>query len=181
MICPVCDNQPLTQRDLADGPSALACERCGGSWIQSFNYWRWREGHGTGAALGRPAEECSNSPREHSGPLRCPECRGVLLPYRVGHGLEFSVDRCGHCGGMWLDPYEWESLRGSSLHEHLHLIFSQVWQAHVQLEARNHAEEANLKSLLGERDLTEIRRVKAWLDGHPHRETLYALLIRRAS
>ncbi|NQZ56771.1 MAG: zf-TFIIB domain-containing protein [Lentisphaeraceae bacterium] len=35
---------------------------------------------------------------------------------RVGHGLQFYVERCATCGGVWLDKNEWESLKAQGFH-----------------------------------------------------------------
>lgn len=110
----------------------------------------------------------------------CPECRHRLTRYKVGHGLNFFIDRCAYCGGVWLDRYEWEVLKGHHLHDHIDFVFSQSWQADVKREGQDEEQERRLIERFGEDDLAEIRRIKAWLEAHPKRHELMAFLIHPA-
>lgn len=40
-------------------------------------------------------------------PLSCPKCHVKMRPYDI-EGIE--VDRCKHCGGIWLDKNELEQI-----------------------------------------------------------------------
>ena len=63
------------------------------------------------------------------------------------------------------------------MHDNLHFIFSGAWQAEVMREAREVAREQLLLKNLGPEDLAELKRVRAWIDGHPKRSELYAALL----
>lgn len=39
--------------------------------------------------------------------LRCPKCTGQLESYRF---MEFALDQCRNCGGIWLDKGELEEI-----------------------------------------------------------------------
>jgi len=39
--------------------------------------------------------------------LQCPKCRGALETYRF---MDFVLDRCSACGGIWLDQGELEAI-----------------------------------------------------------------------
>jgi hypothetical protein len=40
-------------------------------------------------------------------PLRCPKCRGALDTYKF---MDFVLDRCSTCGGIWLDEGELQGI-----------------------------------------------------------------------
>jgi len=40
-------------------------------------------------------------------PLRCPKCAGALDTYRF---MDFILDRCSGCGGIWLDEGELQGI-----------------------------------------------------------------------
>lgn len=167
MNCPVCKSRSLIAHQLEPELAALKCEKCGGYWINSFQFWKWQEAHheirGARADIESVAE-----PREAK---LCVECGGILIRYRVGHSLPFSIDRCGHCGGLWFDRNEWEVLRGRNLVEEIHLIFSATTQQRFRLED-------SFRRSLGEQDFAEVLRIKEWLTPHQHRGEILAFLQR---
>lgn len=177
MNCPICKNAPLS----ADWPEpeleTQQCAQCGGRWLSSEAYWRWREPRGPQSLPERAVGEVATFLVEEArqGKL-CPECGAILLPYKVGHDTGFSLDRCGHCGGVWLERNEWETLQSRNLHDDIHLFFAAPWQAQVFQEERHAAREVLLLEKFGESDLAEARRIKAWIDGHPRRDELLAFL-----
>jgi Zn-finger nucleic acid-binding protein len=97
----------------------------------------------------------------------------------VGHGVSFHLDRCGRCGGIWFDRNEWEILEANGLHDDVHLVFSEAWQAAVRQSDQQQVEEDRLRVLLGDESLARIQQIKQWLDGHPKKSQLYAYLLHR--
>jgi hypothetical protein len=77
---------------------------------------------------------------------------------------------------MWFNRGEWDVLRARELHTRLHFVFSAAWQAAVAREERSTAHEAILRQKLGAADLEEIKRIKRWIESHPHKSELYAYL-----
>src|SRR5262245_42174627 len=45
MKCPVCKIEELDFSSLENNLIARHCDKCGGNWIPSFEYWKWREQH----------------------------------------------------------------------------------------------------------------------------------------
>jgi Zn-finger nucleic acid-binding protein len=43
--------------------------------------------------------------------LRCPRCAIVM---EIGHARDVEVDVCPSCGGVWLDIWEMDDLKGIS-------------------------------------------------------------------
>jgi Zn-finger nucleic acid-binding protein len=177
MNCPVCKTQKLTARELNPSLTAQQCTQCRGQWISSFEFGRWFENNRAQhpqPALVPPALNAV-TPETPSAKL-CPECGHILARYKVGHALDFSLDRCGHCGGTWFDQNEWEILQNSDVRDKIHLIFSSAWQQQVRQESRTRHLQALFAEKVGEKDFREITRIKAWLNSHPKRGELSAFL-----
>jgi hypothetical protein len=55
-------------------------------------------------------------------------------------------------------------------------VFSDAWQFEVQREERRVQHEKLMIARLGQADWDEIQRVKAWIENHPRRVELFAVL-----
>lgn len=112
--------------------------------------------------------------------MKCPVCGTANL---VGRELESGLlasgcsDCGGNYGGVWFDGEEWESLKSRNLHDDVHFIFGQPWQAEVTKRARERAHEEILRVRFGGEDLSELRRIKVWLEGHPNKDAMLAFLL----
>jgi Zn-finger nucleic acid-binding protein len=173
--CPHCKTAPLEFCTLDPGLDGRRCAECGGTWIPSDSYRQWRERQE--ADLPEQTPVASDLKIEDSSiPKLCPDCGHLLLPYRIGHGLTFALNHCGHCNGVWLDRSEWEALMARNLHDNLHEMFSAPWQRQVREEERRAAMERIYLARFGEQDYAELRRIKAWIDSHPDRSSVLAFL-----
>lgn len=106
----------------------------------------------------------------------CPECGRFLRRYHLGMGIEFEVERCGGCAGVWCDRGKWPRLRAAGAHARLHLLFSDSWQAKLKEEQIRRRQGDRVRSILGDADFERAREFKVWVDSHPHRATLRAFL-----
>ena len=126
MQCPVCKKHTMGPRDLDADFSCMACAECSGLCITRAGYDAWRA-----RQLAELPEISSDARVEvietHKAKL-CPQCGRLMLPYRVGHGLAFSIDYCSACGGIWLDGNEWEAIKARNLHDKLHEIIARFNQ-----------------------------------------------------
>jgi Zn-finger nucleic acid-binding protein len=151
------------------------CESCAGNWIASTAYWYWLEQRG-----GSLAENLTPAPIEVADNQQaklCPECSCIMIMFRVGHQLNFALDQCATCNGVWFDKNEWESLKESNLHDDIHLIFTALWQDAVRIDERRQAFEKIYISKFGSEDYAELVRVRAWLQGHAKQQEMIAFLI----
>ena len=177
MNCPVCKATTLVAEELEPGLDGRRCRQCGGRWIEGGRYLAWVAAQGQRLA-DKPPEEGVELPVAESGKAKlCPECGRFLTRAKVGRGVGFHLERCANCGGIWTDANEWEVLKSRNMHDNLHFIFSGAWQAEVMRQERDAAREQLLLKKLGAEDLAEVKRVRAWLDGHPKRAELYAVLL----
>lgn len=173
--CPVCKTSPLATTILEPGMVANECENCRGQWINSSQYWSWRNQQPEDLPE-LPTDEAAITNAVMEKALLCPQCRRILIKYRVGHNIPFLLDHCGNCGGVWLDKDEWATLKSRNLHDNLHGIFTDSWQdENRRAESRQHLAQMYEKRL-GSTDYAELRRVKAWLDEHPKKQELLAYL-----
>jgi Zn-finger nucleic acid-binding protein len=177
MDCPVCKpTHTLVLAPLEGGNlTARRCPACNGHWIRSTDFWRWRAIAGENLPE-TPAPTGTLTPPEAGGLRLCPDCNHVLGRYKVGHGVGFTVDRCRHCEGAWLDGGEWEALRVRNLHDDLPQIFDDEWQRAVKREVQELTTEESFRRRLGDDTYRRAQETRAWLDAHPRRSELFAYL-----
>lgn len=174
--CPVCSDA-LGNREIDTDLFASSCDKCGGMWLGAMQYENWRQKQAKGLDE-KPADQSVQlTSGETPGARFCPQCKYVLMKYKVGHQTGFSLNRCGNCAGIWFDKNEWEILKSRNLHERVHMVFSQAWQSAVRAEQHRNAMDEFWRNELGDKDLTEIRRIKDWLAKHPKSAELYAYLL----
>lgn len=175
--CPTCPATILVDCFLEPYLPAKSCPRCDGVWLPSPDYWAWLQRQEVAAESPAVDKDGAKSVDADAQPAqRCPDCGHFLSHAKVGHGVTFQIDRCGTCGGMWFNKGEWDALRARNLHTQAHFIFSPAWQSAIACDQRREAHEAILLQKLGSADLDEIRRIKKWVEMHPHRAELHAYL-----
>ncbi|MDA0321205.1 MAG: zf-TFIIB domain-containing protein [Verrucomicrobia bacterium] len=173
--CPVCKRQGMTRVATGDGLSVLACDACGGQWLSRKDYEAWLSAHGETLPEKAYSEVKFDIEDVHDAKV-CPDCSRFLLKYRVGHGLDFYVDHCGSCGGVWLDKHEWNALKDKNLHDEIHRVFSTHWQADVRKEQMSDCLDSVYRSRFGEKDYEMARQVRSWIQASEDRDALIRFL-----
>lgn len=176
MKCPVCKSTSLQSVPASNSPDRSVCSKCDGQWIKSFQYWKWIKAHGENLPETPPEQGACLPVSDSSGAKLCPECGHFLTRNRVGHGIEFHLDRCQNCGGIWLDKNEWKVLESRNLHDDIHFIFSSIWQSHVLEEELARVHDARVETILGQEDFERTRAFKSWVQNHEERNTIMAYL-----
>lgn len=174
MKCPVCKTASLKTAELESHLKAANCPKCEGTWIAATDYEHWLEKHGDRLPEKEPEGIAIAADDQQQAKL-CPDCKRIMLRYKVGHGLNFRLDQCGSCNGIWFDTNEWDALKQRNLHDEVHLIFSAPWQAQVrQDEARQLLDGVYTQTFKA--DYGKIKDFKAWLDEHPERQAVLGYL-----
>lgn len=185
MKCPVCKTVVLEPKDATEGPATHACSGCGGMYIKSSQYFQWIDRHGANVPE-QPPEAGASLPVADSKPGKlCPECGAFLIRHAVGKGIDFHIDRCGRCGGIWLDGNEWEILVSRGLHDDVHMIFSEAYQTHIKQRQRSEEYRTTVTNILDgklgqqldEADLARLKDFQHWLAAHPAAEQMFAYLL----
>ena len=176
--CPICKTIPLGESELEPGLRVQPCSQCNGQWISPKDYWKWLEGRGPLAPEIAPATVPLDLPvKETETPKFCPDCGRFLRRHKVGHGVHFSLDRCGTCGGFWLDANEWMILKSRNMNDRLHFVASDGWQGEVARQEREKGHEQIVREKIGAEDLEKIKSIKVWIEAHPRKAELYAVLL----
>jgi Zn-finger nucleic acid-binding protein len=176
MNCPVC-KIPLKNTDqLEPQLTARICTQCNGHWVNSYQYWKWRDTQ-KGVISDIPPGEKSIAVKDTNNAKICPECNRLLFSSKVGHGLKFSLDRCAFCGGLWFDSNEWEALKQAGLHLDAHTIFTKVWQQEIRKQEIKEDYERSYAQRFGEDAYKEIKRIRNWIQNNPKKEDLLRYLI----
>jgi Zn-finger nucleic acid-binding protein len=99
-----CPRDRSTMVEKKKGDSILdICQTCGGQFFDSGEMFGAFGIKADPSYWDRPETGGSVKP----GQLECPVCRSEMLRQDVEHGSEHvEIDRCGACGGIWLDKGE---------------------------------------------------------------------------
>ena len=176
MNCPVCNTVGLRKALLEEDLPCSDCISCGGHWVNSFEFWNWLAKHPAPEGVEPPVASPKPLSQEIKGARICPECAHILSRFKVGVGFDFTIDRCGHCGGIWFDENEWEFLKSRGLHCEAHHVFSSEWQNRVRKEETAMNLVALFRQRIGISDFERARQVKVWLDIHPRRSEILSYL-----
>jgi hypothetical protein len=175
MQSPIDPHPALERTQLNEGLIAYRCPLSGGHWIPQESYWQWQHS----LADRKPAttvEPLDQSQSAFDGQVKlCPETGTIMTRYRVGHGLNFHIERSA-TGGIWLDGGEWEALCRGNMHQCLHLIFCAPWQKSVREKQQMDAYEAMLKERLGSDLMSRLHTLRTELSTNPHRAAAIAFL-----
>ncbi len=174
MHCPVCQNIELIKREIEPDLWASACENCRGRWLSHPDYERWLKSHQDSSVT--PSKKLKMTIPEFELVRLCPECRRILVKYKVGHNVPFMLDRCGTCAGVWLEKNEWEVLKRRNLHDDLQKIFTDHWQEEVKKgETRTHLAKM-YEEKFGKEDYAKICKFKDWMENHEKEDEILSYL-----
>ena len=174
MNCPVCKTFELAQREIEPNLYASACENCKGRWLSFADYDAWLKANENLPVI--PAKKIKMTIPEFELVRLCPECRRILIKYRVGQDLPFFIDRCGTCAGIWLDKGEWETLKRRNLHDDLQKIFTDHWQEEVKRGETRSTLAKMYEEKFGKEDYSKIVKFKEWMDAHEKEDEIIAYL-----
>lgn len=172
MQCPVCKTKRCSPVELDQYLKAASCEICGGHWISHRNYSAWLKRHGE-TLPEKPFSEVEFDVGDVQEAKLCPDCNRILLKYKVGHGLDFFVDHCPGCGGVWLDRNE---LQEKNLHDEIHKIFSTSWQAQIRGDQMASKLDRAYTNRFGADSYAKAKDIRQWLQHHPQKQALLAFL-----
>lgn len=178
MQSPIYPDTAMQVREIEPGLTAYECPKSGGFWIPLQSYTSWQEKHPPERS--EPSAEASSSiVPDDSGrrALICPESGRLLLRYRVGHGLQFHVERSPATGGVWLDKGEWEALKSKGLHVSLHLIFTAAYQRQVRSAEYDVSLKETFRDRIGAADFAKVAEFAAWLATRPQRRDICCYLL----
>lgn len=177
MQSPVNSSVKLQEGEIEPGLNAFICPESGGIWIPLQSYVNWREHH---------LDEIAPAPQQYTPETTddskrrayiCPESGRVLLRYKVGHGLNFHIDRSPVSGGVWLDKGEWEALKSKGLHTQMHLIFTASYQRQVRTAEYDQTIEDNFKNRIGALAFDKVIQFRDWLTTQPKRREIVSYLL----
>lgn len=175
MRCPHCDKTALFRNEIDKELYVTECHNCGGQWLSFKDYQRWLKNRGTDAPHNELLDVEFESEDSKQAKI-CPECGRIMLKFKIGHGIDFKIDRCNTCNGVWFDKNEWNSLKSRNLHDEIYSIFSTEWQKQVLKEEKATHFEKSYRQKFGQ-DYSKIKEFKEWLERHKMKSTILAFLI----
>jgi len=175
-MCKCATLQPTTYEEYLP---VNECQSCGGAWLRANEYTIWlrTQTPGTYDLTGIDGLQISQQITDSSQAAFCPDCGHFLRSYNVGSKVDFHLDRCNNCNGVWLDKNEWGGLKAADLHDEVNRIFTKPWQKQIQEEETADKLDGMYLERFGEDDYRKIKEIRAWLKTNPNRNTLLAYLI----
>jgi Zn-finger nucleic acid-binding protein len=173
--CPVCQDTELTHGFLETGLPAYECHQCGGIWISANEYLTWVLVQELSATI-KPAPDNSLPIPDTNQAILCPDCGRILRRYKIWPDIDFHLDRCGGCNGVWFDKNEWQVLKLNGLHNQINHFFTESWQRKLREEETRRRFEKMYREKFGPEDYAEVKRIKTWLTHHPLGSSLLAYL-----
>lgn len=176
MRSPVEKSSILVQREIEPGLRVWQCPATDGRWIPLSAYTLWQNLH-RHETKPLPADYHPHLVDDSErAALICPESGCIMTRFRVGHGLNFQIDRSPVTGGVWLDSGEWEALKLEGLHTILHLIFTAPYQKKIRTLATDNALANSLWRLIGSKDFDRVSQFREWMTNHDHSAEIFAFL-----
>jgi len=177
--CPVCKSVELEASQFENGLPVLTCSSCGGSWLRTNEYSLWLKSQAPGELdASRVMASNTHLPvTERNQAAICPDCGHFLRKYKIGAKVDFHLDRCNNCNGIWFDKNEWESLKAADLHAQINKFFTKPWQRQVASEEIASKMDALYLEKFSKSDYRKIQEIREWLQGNPNRNILIAFLL----
>ena len=178
MKCLVCKTVELEEYELLPGLKVQKCPDCGGSWMDFQDYIEWHNNNNVqiednnGDKKYLPVDDSTNA-------KLCPHCKRILTVYKVSANLNFKVEHCAFCYGIWFDKNEWENLRANNLHNKIGEFFTESWQKKIKEEERRQYFEDFYTRKFGEEDYAKIKEIRNWLDNNENKDMLLAYLMNK--
>jgi Zn-finger nucleic acid-binding protein len=160
--CPVCTVE-LESTLLDDNLPAFSCPVCHGIWISAVEYQDWLTIDRMYPLAEIDIERQFDTPfpiSENHKALICPDCGRILRRYQVWPNLDFNLDRCSHCYGIWFDNNEWQTLQAQDLHKQLFVFFTQAWQEKLRGKEMEARFEAIYESVFKKADYEKIKNLR---------------------
>ena len=162
MLCPVCKNIALDDKELELGLKGHSCSQCSGNWVRFHDYIEWKKASDTSSQV--PTQNpCYNLEYDNKKANFCPDCGRILIKYKVSGVIPFYVDHCGSCSGLWLDQCEWEAIVEHSLQYQVNDFFTQAWQVKIRREMTAQRFEESYRKKFGEDDYNKLKEVRKWI------------------
>lgn len=70
--------------------------------------------------------------------MLCPDCGRIVRRFKIWPNLEFYLDRCGGCNGIWFDQHEWEVFNEHWSVKNLNMFFTDEWQQKLKKKRWHH-------------------------------------------
>ncbi len=95
---------------------------------------------------------------------------------RIALDILFQIDRCGGCGGFWVERGAWDICQARGIHTRLNTFLNDSWQHRLRQEEARFQQEDRCRVLLGQEAYERVKAFKAWAEQHEKRSVILAYL-----
>jgi len=148
MKCPVCSHE-LHPFSTADFDVDICSDGCAGIWFDRDEFEKCNESTEPFPAGLLRVKKVRDVVVDRSKLRACPKCEGVTMErIMVDPEIRLEIDRCGSCGGHWLDIGELEYLRKADQEDRELQARLRSYEQRVNEQARDSAQAERLNSLV---------------------------------
>ncbi|MCR9133089.1 MAG: zf-TFIIB domain-containing protein [bacterium] len=177
MKCPNCQSK-MKRELMEDRVPVYRCVSCAGTWVSSSEFANWIEGQASVPVKEEISKESVNIPVLGARkPLLCPDCGRIVRRFKIWPNLEFYLDRCGGCNGIWFDQHEWEVFSEHWSVKNLNIFFTDEWQQKLKKEEMASRFSAMYLERFGEDDYNKIQDIRKWIYANSNKDQLVAYLL----
>jgi len=170
--CPVCKTTVLTNGLIDNELVAHPCPQCQGQWDRPQGLLEVARNAQRDQRPNRHPSKTHPASRlnQTETPKFCPDCGRFMRRHKVGHGIAFVVDRCGTCGGFWLDATRGLGDPPGPPHPRtppLHRLRRLAGPKSPARSARRCHGERSSVTRSAPKTCRRSRRIKAWIEAPP--------------
>jgi Zn-finger nucleic acid-binding protein len=176
MLCPVCKNAVLYDKELELGLKGHTCNQCSGNWVRFHDYMLWKEESSKSSDLSVENQDY-NLAYDNRKANFCPDCGRILIKYKVSGAIPFYVDHCAYCNGLWLDKCEWEAIVGHNLQYQVNVFFTSDWQKKIRKEMTAQRFRESYSRKFGEDNYAKLKEIRKWIVESNQKGEILAYLI----
>ena len=178
MKCISCKNGELMIAEKDKELIVKECNSCKGFWIPAFNYAKYSAKH---PPLLRdkniPEYKAYKNEKDTAEAKICPDCGRITEKAIVGYGMDFYIDRCPHCHGIWLDDNEWNKLVENSLENMINYMFSESWKRRSIEYLANKKWADNIVNRIGDGTFLKVLDIIEWLKSQDYKDDILAFML----
>lgn len=178
MKCLVCKDVDLVEYEIEPGLIVHTCHKCEGNWLRMSDFHKWHNNQRSTEEEKKEEEQVNSIINNDVSQKLCLDCKTVLSAYKAASRLNFKIEHCDACGGIWFYKNEWRILRQNNLHTQIDKFFTYTWQRKIkEEEIKQYFDKSYIKNF-GTEDYEKIKEIREWLDNNRNKEALLRFLIK---
>jgi Zn-finger nucleic acid-binding protein len=167
-----------------DGLLGYLCYKCDSKFIRRDDYNRWSKENynlieSNDLSDKKRIDFLNSKDIDWEKAKKCPECNTIFIKYKIDNNVNFKIEHCNCCGGIWFDSNKWEILKENGAHYNLNNIFTDYWQNKLrETDKKEYFNNLYIKRF-GKDDYKILTDFKNWIDSKENKRDIINFLIKK--